>query len=84
MITPFDALKETIFLGLRKMDGLNLKDFCKTELLENDKDRNLIDASAELIDEGYLDLNGDYLRLTRKGIIISNAIIVKLFEKLGL
>ena len=84
VITPYNALKETIFLGLRKMDGLNLKDLCKTELLENDKDGNLIAASAELIDEGYLDLNGDYLRLTRKGIIISNAIIVKLFEKLGL
>ncbi len=84
VITPSDALKETIFLGLRKMDGLNVKNLYSPEFVENDKDGNLIDASAELIDEGYLDLNGDYLRLTRKGIIISNTIIVKLFEKLGL
>ena len=84
VITPSDALKETIFLGLRKMDGLNLRNLSSPEFVENDKDGNLIAASAELIDEGYLDLNGDYLRLTRKGIIISNAIIVKLFEKLGL
>jgi len=84
VITPSDALKETIFLGLRKMDGLNVKNLYSPEFVETDKDRNLIDASAELIDEGYLDLNGDYLRLTRKGIIISNTIIIKLFEKLGL
>ena len=77
-------LEETTLLGLRKMDGLNVKNLYSPEFLEDGKDRNLIDASAELIDEGYLDLNGDDLRLTGKGIIISNAIIVKLFEKLGL
>lgn len=37
-----------------------------------------------LIEDGYLEINGDYLRLSRKGLVVSNAIIVKLFEGLGL
>jgi coproporphyrinogen III oxidase-like Fe-S oxidoreductase len=37
-----------------------------------------------LIDEGYLEFDGTYLRLTRKGLFIANTVIVKLFEKLGL
>ena len=38
----------------------------------------------ELTEEGYLEIKVDYLRLSRKGLVISNAIIVKLFEGLGL
>lgn len=72
-----DAIKEFIFLGLRKTDGLSL---LKAKKLGID----IIVASKKLAEEGYIKMEDDYLRLTRKGIVISNEIIVKIFENLRL
>ncbi len=72
-----DAIKEFIFLGLRKTEGLS---FSKAEELGID----ILNASKELVDDGYLEVSGNYLRLTRKGVVISNSIIVRIFEKLEL
>lgn len=84
MITPAESLKEIIFLGLRKTEGINAKDNPSSTIYDREALKKLVDASGEMICEGYLELNEDYLRLTRKGTVISNTIIVKLFEKLGL
>ncbi len=72
-----DAIKEFIFLGLRKTEGISIM---KTEELG----LNIPDACKELIDEGYVKVSDNYLSLTRKGLVISNTIIVRLFEKLRL
>lgn len=77
-VTPEEALKEQIFLGLRKTDGIS------RNLL---KERFQINAIPDLSDferEGLLKIRDDHIRLTRKGIIVSNSLIVKLFEILGL
>ncbi|GAB4410361.1 MAG: radical SAM family heme chaperone HemW [Thermodesulfovibrionales bacterium] len=71
-----DALKENIFLGLRKTEGLNIREF------REDLGVDLLRASEELIDEGLLISDGNYLRLTRKGIVVSNSVITQLFEAL--
>ncbi|MFA6055112.1 MAG: radical SAM family heme chaperone HemW [Thermodesulfovibrionales bacterium] len=84
MVTPVESLKEIIFLGLRKTEGINAKDNPSSTIYDREALKKLVDASGEMICEGYLELNEDYLRLTKKGIVISNTIIVKLFEKLGL
>ena len=76
-LTPAEVLKEYIFLGLRKMEGINIRQV-------EEQGSSILDASRELIDEGYLKVTGDYLSLTRKGIVVSNTIIVRMFEKLGL
>jgi oxygen-independent coproporphyrinogen III oxidase len=76
-LLPEEISKESIFLGLRKTEGINIRHAQEQGL-------SLLDASGELIDEGYLKVTGDYLILTRKGIVVSNTIIVRLFEKLGL
>jgi oxygen-independent coproporphyrinogen III oxidase len=76
-VSPEEALKEMIFLGLRKTEGLNIRRAGESGL-------SLLDASGELVDEGYLKVTGEYLSLTRKGLVVSNTVIVKLFEKLGL
>lgn len=76
-LTRTDEIKEFIFLGLRKTEGISLTKAKEPGL-------NIQDACKELIDEGYLELREGYLRLTRKGIVISNTIIVRIFEKLGL
>lgn len=77
-VTPEEALKEQIFLGLRKTDGIS------RNLL---RERFQIDVIPDLSDferEGLLKIRDDHIRLTRKGIIVSNSLIVKLFEILGL
>ena len=76
-LTRTDEIKEFIFLGLRKTEGINITKSKELGL-------NIPDSCKGLIDEGYLGISGDYLRLTRKGIVISNTIIVRIFEKLKL
>jgi oxygen-independent coproporphyrinogen-3 oxidase len=100
-LTPEEAMKEFILLGLRKTEGININELpfsitaiyntCHSALDAESMDscfrRNdlfKLEASKELIDEGYLEIEGGYLRLTRKGVVISNTVIVKLFEQLGL
>jgi len=76
-LTRTDEIKEFIFLGLRKTEGITITKAKELGL-------NIPDSCKELIDEGYLEMNENYLRLTRKGIAISNTIIVRIFEILKL
>lgn len=76
-----EALRETIFLGLRKTSGIPLSKFMEFQALMR---TGIHEASAELADEGMLEVSGDCLMLTRKGFIVSNSVIVRLFEKLGI
>lgn len=78
VISETEALKEYIFLGLRKREGINVR---------ATRDRfkiDIIKASSDLISNGLLEVKEDYLRLTSRGITLSNSIIVRLFETLGL
>ena len=72
-----DAIKEFIFLNLRKTEGISL---AKAEALGLD----MPGVCMGLIEDGYLEIKGDYLRLSRKGLVISNSVIVRLFEGFGL
>ncbi|HBG92034.1 MAG: hypothetical protein A2X54_06525 [Nitrospirae bacterium GWF2_44_13] len=72
-----DAIKEFIFLGLRKTEGISL---AKAKELGLDMPA----VCRELIEDGHLEVEGDYLRLTRKGLVVSNSVIVMLFEGFGL
>jgi len=76
-LTRTDDIKEFIFLGLRKTEGISI-------LKAKELGMDIPGSCKKLIDEGYLEISGDYLRLTGKGIVISNTIIVKLFEILKL
>jgi oxygen-independent coproporphyrinogen-3 oxidase len=77
IVSPADAAKEFIFLGLRKTRGISIVE-------GNSYGLNLADSSAQLIDEGYMEREGDYLRLTQKGLVVSNTVMVELFEAAGL
>lgn len=76
-LTRTDDIKEFIFLGLRKTEGITI-----TKAKELGMD--IPHSCKELIDEGYLEMKENYLRLTRKGIVISNTLIVRMFEILKL
>lgn len=76
-ISAEEALKEFIFLGLRKTEGLSLTQATKMR-------PDFLKACAELIDSSYLAMSDNYLRPTRKGLPVTNMVIVRLFERLGL
>ena len=76
-ISPAEALKEFLFLGLRKTNGISIY---KTKLFGID----IISACKEMLEAGYFEVKDDSLRLTRKGIVLSNSVIVRLFGNLGL
>lgn len=76
-ISPAEALKEFLFLGLRKRTGISI---CKTTLFGVD----IISACKEMLEAGYFEVKDDSLRLTRNGIVLSNSVIVRLFGNLGL
>ncbi len=72
-VTAEEEIKELIFLGLRMTRGINIK-----------KMGFLAEAAEELVDEGLMKIEDNRLKLTRKGLLLSNAVVVRLFEKLGL
>jgi oxygen-independent coproporphyrinogen-3 oxidase len=76
-ISPADAAREFLFLGLRKTEGISLEKAAAMGL-------HIRESCGDLIEDGYVAINGRSLRLTRKGLIISNTVIVTLFERLGL
>jgi oxygen-independent coproporphyrinogen-3 oxidase len=71
-ITPDDALKEFIFLGLRKTEGINIG------YLPAEKRHAFNKAVEFLVSHGLVELDDNYLRLTRKGLIMSSEVIVQI------
>jgi oxygen-independent coproporphyrinogen-3 oxidase len=76
-ISAEDAAREFLFLGLRRTAGINLEEAAAIGL-------HIGENCRDLIDRGYMENNRACLRLTRKGLLISNTVIITLFERLGL
>jgi oxygen-independent coproporphyrinogen-3 oxidase len=76
-ITRDEALREFIFLGLRKTEGIRLADAGNLGL-------KLAEAADEMAREGMIENDDSLIRLTRKGLPIANAVIVQLLGNLGL
>jgi oxygen-independent coproporphyrinogen-3 oxidase len=73
-----ETLEEGIFLGLRLIEGINLEKF-KTEyninLLENYRE-----IIKKHISNDLMDMKEGYLKLTQKGILISNSILADFID----
>jgi oxygen-independent coproporphyrinogen-3 oxidase len=76
-LTLQDSLREWIFLGLRKTEGISIK-------RAQDEGLDILLAGRDMIDSGHIEMRDDAFRLTRKGVVISNTIIAKLFQNLDL
>ena len=76
-LTSQDSLREWIFLGLRKTQGISIK-------RAQNEGLDILLACREMIDSGHVEMRDDTFRLTRKGVVISNTIIAKLFQNLDL
>ncbi len=77
-ISQQEALREHIFLGLRKIEGIN------TRFLKERFNIDIILASSGLISDGLLEMEGDNLRLSRRGLVVFNSVIVQLFLALNI
>ncbi len=73
-----DAIKESIFLGLRKTEGLDISMFREQFGID------ILKVSENLVADRLLVSDGEYVRLTRKGIVVSNVVITELFRQLEL
>ena len=76
LLTDREEIEETLFLGLRKMDGFDI------ELIPADITEHLKEALDDLSHQGLLDLSGGHIKLTRKGLIICNSVIVRLLLRI--
>ena len=76
-LTLQDSLREWIFLGLRKTEGISIK-------RAQNEGLDILLAGREMIDSGHIEVRDDAFRVTRKGVVISNTIIAKLFQNLDL
>ncbi len=90
-ITEDKASSETIFLGLRKTEGINLKNFSET--YSKDILTLYQKEIKELQEAGLIEIEGSncsnrsssnntepYVRLTRKGLLLSNEVFIKLMQ----
>lgn len=75
-LTPEESLKELIFLGLRKRKGINISKLKVFKPI-------LLQECEELFKLGYMVIEKGHLSLTRKGINISNKIVLEVFDSLG-
>jgi oxygen-independent coproporphyrinogen-3 oxidase len=76
-VTKEDAAREFLFLGLRKTEGISIMRALAMGL-------DVQDSCGDLFDDGYIESDHDRIRLTRKGLVLSNPVIVKIFEHSGL
>jgi oxygen-independent coproporphyrinogen-3 oxidase len=76
LLTRREEIEETLFLGLRKTDGFDI------ELIPANITEHLKEALDDLAHQGLLDLSGGHIKLTRKGLIICNSVIVRLMLRI--
>lgn len=83
-ITPMEALEETIMLGLRLREGLDLTAL-RTSLDVGGAASSDIDAGvAELEREGLVERRGSRLIPTLRGRLLNDAVIERMFDCCGL
>jgi len=69
-------MEEFVFLGMRKTVGISVKEFKNTFHIDIEEcyGKNL----ERMLSEGLIEKQGDYLRLTTKGIDVSNYVFAEL------
>lgn len=68
-----DRIEEFMFLGLRMMEGISMKTF--EEMFGRKYENVYGTVSDKLVEQGLLEQNGDNIRLTKRGIDISNYVM---------
>ena len=75
LLSEKDEMEETMFLGLRRMQGVDLERFARTFGVRAEEVYGpVIEA---MTDNGLLETAGDYLRLTGRGVDLSNLVMAE-------
>ena len=72
VLTKEEMVEEFMFLGLRKMQGVSRTRF--EHCFGNPIEEVYGDALNKLTEEGLLEIEGDHIRLTKRGIDVSNSV----------
>jgi Coproporphyrinogen III oxidase and related Fe-S oxidoreductases len=72
-----EALQDKILMGMRLEEGVNLQ-----RLEERFGVKLCLDRLSFLIDDGFMQLSDDSLQLSKKGILVSNELIMKVTDSL--
>lgn len=75
-LTDEQTFTETLMLGLRQAKGVSLHDVVYS--LKEEKRKHFYEKLAELKAEGFIEDRNETIRLTHKGIILENEIVLKL------
>ncbi|MBI5233868.1 MAG: coproporphyrinogen III oxidase family protein, partial [Deltaproteobacteria bacterium] len=75
ILTKEKAMGEAVFLGLRMMEGIDLKDFEERFGIKIEESHPA--AVKELTEQGLLNLDDQYLRLTKKGMLFLNEVSLR-------
>jgi putative oxygen-independent coproporphyrinogen III oxidase len=72
-----EAFEDKILMGLRLSEGISL-----TNIKERFGTKLRSDQLDSLIDSGFLEFSGDLIRLSKKGILVSNELIMRVLDSL--
>ncbi|MEH2375964.1 radical SAM family heme chaperone HemW [Nostoc sp.] len=79
---PKEVLLETLMLGLRLAEGVNLA--ALAEAYGKEKVEEICRCLQPYVDQGWVEIGGGRLRLIDpQGFLFSNVVLAELFEKLG-
>ncbi len=73
VLSEQEMLEETIFLGFRKMDGINISKI--NEKFNIDFDKKFAPVLKKFLNSGHLEKTENGYRLTIKGVLVSNLIL---------
>ncbi len=73
-----EAFEDKILMGLRLREGISL-----ASIKERFGAKLRPDKLDSLIDGGFLEFSGDLIRLSKKGILVSNELIMRLLDSLA-
>jgi oxygen-independent coproporphyrinogen-3 oxidase len=70
-----EAFEDKILMGLRLREGISLRGL--KERFGTELHLNKLDS---LLDSGFLEFSGDLLRLSKKGVLVSNELIMRVLD----
>ena len=73
-----EVVQDKVLMGLRLKEGINISEL--EEKFHLNTDMNKI---GRLVDDGFLENTNSSFRLTKKGTLLSNAVILKFVEALS-
>ncbi len=73
-----EVLQDRVLMGLRLADGINLSELETKYDITADRDK-----IGRLVKDGFLECSDSFIRLTKKGSLLSNAVILQMVEALS-